>query len=627
MATRKPEPTNESKQREGGSEFERLLEYLKLNRGFDFTAYKRSSLQRRVQKRMSQVNVEGYEEYLDYLEVHQDEFQHLFNTILINVTSFFRDQEAWDYLSENVIPAILESKMPDQHIRIWVAGCASGEEAYSMAMLLGEAMGVSAFRERVKVYATDLDDDALSKSRYASYSEREIQSVPEAFLKKYFERNNDRYYFDRELRRSVIFGRHDLIQDAPISRVDMLLCRNTLMYFNAETQERILSRFHFALTEGGYLFLGKAETLLTHTNLFAPIDLKNRVFTRVQRSRVRDRSYLFSPSNSDIQRIEINPAGKLRDAALESSPAAQMVLDVGGRMMVANARAREMFGLTARDIGRPIQDLEVSYRPVELRSGIDQAVGQRRVLTHKDVSWSSSSGDPTSLDINILPLTGESGEIIGTSITFEDVTHFKRLQGELMNINQELETAYEEVQSTNEELQTTNEELQSTVEELETTNEELQSTNEELETMNEELQSANEELETINEELRLRSRDLNRANLFLETILAGLRDGVIVLDADLHILAWNVQSEDLWGLRSDEVLGKHFLNLDIGLPVEQLRIAIRTCLSTLEPQQLSLEAVNRRGRKVVCQTLVTPLQGGATEQKGVILLSSCAAAT
>ena len=190
-----------------------------------------------------------------------------------------------------------------------------------------------------------------------------------------------------------------------------------------------------------------------------------------------------------------------------------------------------------------------------------------------------------------------------------------------------METAYEEVQSTNEALQTTNEELQSTVEELETTNEELQSTNEELETMNEETQSANEELETINEELRTRSNDLNRANSFMESILASLRDGVIVLDNDLQVLAWNYQSEDFWGLRSDEVLGKHLLNLDIGLPVDQLRTLIRTCVASQEPLSTEIDAMNRRGRKVCCAIDFTPLRGNFQEARGVIMLTTCVEAS
>ncbi|PMB23370.1 chemotaxis protein CheR, partial [Fischerella thermalis CCMEE 5319] len=224
---------------------------------------------------------------------------------------------------------------------------------------------------------------------------------------------------------------------------------------------------------------------------------------------------------------------------------------------------------------------------------------------------------------HIIPLIDNNGgELLGVKIVFTDVTRFKQLQNELVHANQELETAYEELQSTNEELETTNEELQSTVEELETTNEELQSTNEELETMNEELQSTNEELHALNDELRQRSDELVQVNTFLESILSGLHSGVAVLNQDLHIQIWNYRAEDLWGVRADEVKGRHFLNLDIGLSVEQLRQPIRTCLlGELPYPEVTLQATNRRGRVILCKVSCTPLRGSTTRDiQGVILL-------
>jgi two-component system, chemotaxis family, CheB/CheR fusion protein len=605
---------------ETSSEFERLLSYLKNSRGFDFTAYKRSTLQRRIQKRMSAVGSANYADYIDYLEVHPEEFRSLFNTILINVTSFFRDVEAWDYVRDTVIPQIIGRKGADEPVRVWVAGCASGEEAYSVAMLLAEALGPVTFRERVKIYATDLDDEALTQSRVAAYTPKDVQAVPADLVEKYFESIYERPTFDRDLRRSIIFGQHDLLQDAPISRVDLLLCRNTLMYFNAEAQDRILARFHFALNDGGYLFLGMAETLLTHASIFVPVDLKHRVFNKVPRTRARDRGFLFAAPLPETQKPQHQIEHQLLESATDTVPVANFILDVSGVLVRVNERARHMFGLTAIDVGRMIQDLEVSYRPVELRSGIEQAHAQRRPVVYKDTVWTAPSGESLVLDVRIMPIIAEGGAIIGTSVSALDVTQFRKLQDELQNFNQELETAYEEVQSTNEELQTTNEELQSTVEELETTNEELQSTNEELETMNEELQSTNEELETINEELRRRSTELNQANLFLHSILVSLREGVIVVDADLHVLAWNARSEDLWGLRSEEVKGKHLMNLDIGMPLEQLMVPVRTCLHSGASQEVTIEAVNRRGRTVLCRVSCAPLHGIEESPKGVIIM-------
>ena len=259
---------------------EPLLEYLNQSRGFDFSGYKPNSLQRRIQKRMQMVSIENYVDYIDYLEVHPDEFNQLFNTILINVTSFFRDTQAWDCLKQEIIPNIIQSKKPGQPIRVWSAGCASGEEAYSLAILFAEALGENEYRQRVKIYATDADEEALAQARAARYRLKDLEPIEASLQEKYFQSSSGSFIFRPELRRQVIFGRHDLVQDAPISRLDLLSCRNTLMYLNAETQSQILSRFHFALRETGYLFLGKAEMILTRTNVFIPKELTHRIFTK-----------------------------------------------------------------------------------------------------------------------------------------------------------------------------------------------------------------------------------------------------------------------------------------------------------------------------------------------------------
>src|SRR2546422_5780406 len=281
------------------AKFEHLLEYLRQSRGFDFTGYKRPSLMRRMSKRMQTVHVDRFTDYVDYLEVHPEEFAVLFNTILINVTSFFRDQPAWDFLAGSVVPRIIRNKGADDSIRIWSAGCATGEEAYAIAMLMAEALGKEGFRQRVKIYATDVDEDALATARQAGYGAKEIQPVPEEFRQKYFDVVGSRYVFNSDLRRSVIFGRHDLVQDAPMSRLDLLVCRNTLMYFNAETQGRILTRFHFALADTGYLFLGKAEMLLTRANLFLPVTPRNRVFRKADALSLRDQLVVVAQGGED----------------------------------------------------------------------------------------------------------------------------------------------------------------------------------------------------------------------------------------------------------------------------------------------------------------------------------------
>jgi len=595
-----------------------VLEFVKSSRGFDFTGYKRSSIERRVSKRMGEVGVERYDDYLDFLELHGGEFAELFNTLLINVTSFFRDPQTWERLATDVVPQLVASRAADAPLRIWCAGCASGEEAYTVAMVFARVLGDAAFRDRVKIYATDVDEEALDQARHGAYQPRQLESVPRDALERFFERTDQRYVFRKDLRRSVIFGRNDLIQDAPISRIDLLVCRNTLMYFTAETQAQILHRFHFALDDDGMLLLGKSEMLITHADLFTPVDLKWRVFRKVVKPALRDRVRVLAadPTNGASQSI----ADNLREAAFDIPAAPHVVLDANRSLVMANAAARSLFGIRANDLGRPVQDLELAYRPIELRVHLDQLANEKRAIAVDAVRWSIGERDRV-FDVRLAPLLGDIG-LLGSSVVYEDVTSITALRTEITNSKRELEQAYEELQSTVEELETTNEELQSTNEALETTNEELQSTNEELETMNEELQSANEELETMNDELRHRTLELNEMNAFLETILTTIGLAVAVLDRRQYVQIWNGQARELWGVSAEEAADQHLFALDIGLPVDQLKSPLRTILNGDSPrEEVVLDAVNRRGKTFQCRVVCMPLANGGDGQiSGVIVL-------
>jgi two-component system CheB/CheR fusion protein len=600
--------------------FERLLQYLLEVRGFDFTGYKRTSLQRRIARRMSQVAIKDYAAYQDYMEVHAEEFTALFNTILINVTSYFRDAPAWEYLQNEILPKILAAKERYEPIRVWCAGAASGEEAYTVAMLFCEALDLTEYRDRVKIYATDVDEDALAQARSGRADPSQLEEVPEALRNKYFEQVGSRYMFRSDLRRSIIFGRHDLVQDAPISRIDLLICRNTLMYFDAETQGRILARLHYALNDKGYLFLGKAEMLLSRDALFTPIDMKNRIFSKVPKVGLRERLVVLAQAGNVDVLNHTSRQSQFREVVSDTLPLAQIVIDNGAFLISANARARALFGVVTADLGRPLQDLEISYRPLELRSRIDQAYRDRRPVIVRDVERRISEADIQFLDVEVVPLIDSDGTVLGASISFTDTTAYNRLNRELERSRHELETASEELQATNEELETTNEELQSTVEELETTNEELQSSNEELETMNEELESTNAELQAINTELQQRSIQLDQANAFMQQIMANLQFGVAVLNEELQIQLWNRRAEDLWGVRSDEVVGHSLLSLDIGLPVGDLAKPIREVLNGRDGRrELQLTATNRRGKQFTCRLQMSPMPA-FDGQRGIILL-------
>ena len=603
------------------AEFEALLDYLKRSRGFDFTGYKRASLLRRVTRQMQSVSVETYTDYVNYLEANPEEITRLLSTLLINVTGFFRDPPVWELVRDTLIPQILASKTPGQPIRAWSAGSASGEEAFTIAILLAEAMGMDEFRSRVKIYATDIDDEALNQARQATFTAAQVEDIPPTLLQKYFDQMGDHYALHKDLRRAVIFGRHNLVTDVPISRLDLLCCRNTLMYFNAELQTRILARFHFAINDGGFLLLGKAETLLINSHLFAQVDLKRRAFSKMPNGNGRHR---FLPSGPYDGNSDSPPAPaplSLPEIALDFSPLAQVLVDSRGILTLANERARILFRLTPRDIGRPFYELELSYRPVELRAFIDRVNAERFPILLKEIAFRGNDREVTYYDVHLAPLSSPNADTQGVGISFQDVTHYKRLQEELEGSNRELTAAYEEAQSASEELETTNEELQASAEELETTNEELQSTNEEMETMNEELQSANEELQTMNDELRQRSQEMTRMSDFMDCILGSLWGGVVVIDTDLRVQTWNAQSEEMWGLRDEEVIGKNFLTLDIGLPMEMLIPRIRACLSgSSRGETITINAINRRGRAIACNTRCMPLMDSLKEMSGVILV-------
>ncbi|MFL5384693.1 MAG: CheR family methyltransferase [Longimicrobiaceae bacterium] len=583
--------------------FEALLEHVKRVRGFDFTGYKRSTLVRRVRKRMDEVGVEEYGEYAAFLDHHPDEFAALFDTILINVTGFYRDPEAWEALTRQVLAPLAERKGDGEPIRVWSAGCASGEETYTLVMALAEVLGEESFRARVKVYATDMDEHALMQARQAVYPAKALEAVPAALRAKYFQPVGMQFGFRPELRRLVIFGRHDLVRDAPISHLDLLVSRNTLMYFNADTQARILSRFHFALGEGGVLFLGKAEMLRSHGNLFTPLDLRARLFVRVERAPLREWIRMTAgAAPPPVPRHET----RLREAALDAASAAQVVVSRNGAVVLANEPARALFGLVSTDLGRPLQDLTLSYRPADLRTPVEQVVAERRKVVLEHVEHTAPGGDLRTYEVRLVPML-DGAELLGVSVSFVDVTAARRLNMELQDANQELETAFEELQSTNEE--------------LETTNEELQSTNEELETMNEELQSTNEELETINDELARRSAELNAVNAYVGSILTSVRVAVVVVDPDSTIRVWSRRAEDFWGLRADEAVGQPLQNLQIGLPVERLKAAVRACVDgRTDAEEVVVEAVNRLGRAMLCRVSVAPFRGGGSEVNGAVLV-------
>ncbi|HYE90998.1 MAG TPA: CheR family methyltransferase [Terriglobales bacterium] len=594
--------------------FRALLEKLSAAYAFDFREYKPASLMRRIRMRMSQVHAGSFEAYAAFIDRHPEEHVPLFNTILINVTGFFRDSEAWSVLGEEILPRVLQEAAETRSLRVWSAGCASGEETYSLALLVAEQLGDRAAEYQIKIYGTDVDEDALASARQAYYRTDQLKDVPDRLLQRYFGRDGQLWRLRRDIRRWCIFGAHNLTQAPPLPHVDLLVCRNVLIYFSSALQERILSRFHYAVRDGGFLFLGRSESLLARSRQFAPVNLKWRLFQRLPSSTRLAASVLPEPAATPLERgeradrHEPASAGLRVQRALEALPSAVMIVDASDNILSWNPAAEAMFETpVANAIGRKFRDLDVSYRVEGLRARMEDVKARQAPARLEDISFTRRSGDAVHITITIAALL-DGYRFIGLLVNAEDVTAYARLREQATRIAEQHATAIEELQSTNEELETTNEELQSTNEELETTNEELQSTNEELETTVEELQAANAELATLNAELEDRGAELTRLDGYHRGVVEGIDQPLIVLDRVGVIRSWNQAAERLSGLRAEQVVGREIFALALGALLDDVRPAFERALQSRQPQQL--EAALATGGPRVWVRL-TPVADGA----------------
>lgn len=548
-----------------------LIQIVADERGLDLRGYKHSTLDRRLRRRMFQLNLGSVDEYAKKIRTDEQEVNELLNTVLINVTEFFRDQQAWEILHREVLQSFLGTLRPGDSFRAWSAGCASGEEAYSLAILLADILGERLGDYEVKIYGTDIDEDALNAARRGEYPAEHVRRVRQDWRERFFS-GTDLLRVTREIRRLVIFGRSNLVSDAPISHCNMVLCRNVLIYFDTETQKQIFKRLHYALEPNGFLFLGKAESKLTESKYFRAVDARWRIFQRVTEGRELPASQEAPRFNMSMtEDPKINEQLKLlrvqQRYLMDTLKAGVVILDNRDVIVTHNEPAVSTWGLPGlRVIGKRLQNTELVFLCPELPGRLDTSKGDNANI----ISFSCRvrlDGEDRVVQVSLKPMVGESNEREGTVIYVEDVTAHERLQ----NTVEQLEATGEELQSANEELETTNEELQSTNEELETTNEELQSTNEELETTNEELQSLNEELENMNDELERRTHELNNLSERYSETLRGMPWPVLLIDREERIQLWNTAAQRLFGIGATSVVGVSVDQLPIGA---ELRKAI-----------------------------------------------------
>ncbi|MGN6059529.1 MAG: CheR family methyltransferase, partial [Sphingomicrobium sp.] len=551
--------------------------------GNDFHGYKVNTFLRRVQRRMQVSQTGKIEDYVQRLKKDREEVHHLFQDLLIGVTQFFRDPKEFELL-ERELPRLFEGKGPEDHFRVWVLGCATGEEAYSIAILLSEYLGEHDNPPHVQIFATDLDARALGVARAGRYSNAIAEHVRPDRLARWFVREGDTYCIAKELREMCIFSPHNLVRDAPFSRIDLLSCRNLLIYLNADLQDRVIPIFHFSLRPGGILLLGSSENVTRHQKLFAPVDRKHRLFRRLETptrvlpefpltARVgrREPHHDRSPVPVRTPALASTISRRATQVAERYAPAYVItdsdheVLHFSGRTgpylePATGAASLNLFNLVQRDLR------------LDLRSALHRAAEEKRRVECLRVPM-RENGDSALVNMVVEPI-GEGGDATAFVVLFQDAgeaaangaqrlrqeaagDHVDRLEAELRLTKERLQATIEELESTNEELKSSNEEYQSI-------NEELQSANEELETSKEELQSVNEELQTVNAELAHRVGDLARANSDLRNLLESTQIATIFLDNDLRVRSFTPTATEIF----------HLLDSDVGRPIDHLGATI-----------------------------------------------------
>ncbi len=563
----------------------KILMLMRAGTGHDFTLYKKSTIGRRIERRMNQHNIEDSETYARFLRKHPAEMQTLFRELLINVTSFFRDPMAFATLKAEVLPALLAGKSAEHVLRIWVAGCATGEEAYSIAMLLRETMEETHRDFKVQMYATDLDDDAIATARAGLYPPNIAQDVTPERLRRFFHREDAGYRVRKDVRDMVVFAVQSVIKDPPFTRLDLLSCRNLMIYLEPELQHRLIPTFHYALKPGGVLFLSPSESIGNHTDLFETIDRKWKIY-RSKPTSASTRAVLTSnpswtmggktpasaPDNGPANR-EVSLADFAKRALLQTLVPAAVVTNLQGNVLYVHGDTGKYLRPAP---GSPTHSLVAMARE-GLAGALQEALhlaamhGQPTLNRELQVG---AHGDlqPVALSLRLLP-EHEAGQNL-LLVSFQDLPALAptqplrkpraRTSGDAQRIaalELDLSRARENMSAMLEEQQASNEELKSANEELQSTNEELQSTNEELETSKEELQSVNEELVTVNSELQTKVELMVVMQDDMKNLLDNIRLGLIFLDRHLRIRRFTRDATQVYRL----------LSSDVGRPLADMR--------------------------------------------------------
>ena len=551
----------------GDSQIKTICSLLRGRTRHDFSGYKHSTLIRRISRRIDLHRLDDIDQYLRFLQKNDQELDALFAELLIGVTNFFRDPPAWELLKEKILPMICEHKAEGSDLRVWVAGASTGEEAYSMAILLAEYIDEHSLSLRPTIFATDIDATAIKKARAGRYPLSIAEDVGQERLTKFFTRQDTFFTVNRDIREMLIFAPQNILHDPPFLKLDLVSCRNLLIYMNNDLQKKIIPLFHYTLNHGGVLFLGPAEGVGEFNELFSPLDIKWRIFARKAGGETHYPLMDFRSSPSPVglhpvPLVDISQAAftELLDAFVPPSA----VINDQNEIVFIHGHTGQFLEPPQGKVKWDIVHMARQGLKTVLPAAIHQAVSRRTTILRRNLRV-NTNGHTVTINLTVRPFRQPDSAKELLIVAFEEITPSSQAKGKEESaaensgaqIEQELIDVRENLQSAVEELETSNEELRSMNEEYQSTNEELKSANEELETSREEMQSLNEELTTVNSELSDKIGNLNEIQIEMQMFLDSLDVPTVFLDDDLNIVRFTTQAAKIF----------HIIESDIGRPI------------------------------------------------------------
>lgn len=622
-----PLPFGESTADAGSDTLRDILTLVRVRTGHDFSAYKRATLSRRLSRRMQVCQTPTLAAYHQHLREHPGELTNLLRDFLISVTNFFRDPETFERLAVEVVPRLFTNRAPTEQVRVWVPGCATGEEAYSLAMLLCEEAQKHALHS-LQVFATDIDEEALAQARIGRYPDSIAVDVSPARLARFFVRDDHHYRVSAELREMVLFSPHNLLRDPPFSRLDLISCRNLLIYLNREAQERLLNVFHFALAADGYLCLGSSESA-ENTQLFSPIDAKARIYQRRATLRTQALDTVITSGRWQVPATG-QPTGDRASSIAEMhlellelyAPPSILVNDELDIVHVSEHAGR-FLQIAGGEPTRHLLRLAIPPLRLELRAAIYAARQHPRGSDTRVVEI-EEDGTPRRIELRVHTRLPEGSQAM-VLILFDELkpqdsppataaSAPETIEPVVRQLEDELQRTRDQLRNTIEQYETSVEELKASNEELQAINEELRSATEELETSKEELQSVNEELTTLNQELKGKVEEVILANSDLQNLMSSTDIGVVFLDRGLNIKRFTPRVKELFNVIHTDI-GRPFAHLTHRLSTEELPRLASAVLADL--RTVERDVVSRDGRRYLVRLL--PYRSLEDRIDGVVL--------